>query len=469
MKISVVGLGTECNQITLRGLQEVQSADAVVLKTAKTQTAKTLQQLNIPFVSCDSLYDEAQDFCVLDQKILELLKSLQGKVVFCVNGSGTDDSTVQYLSDKCQVEIFAGVSAAQSILKFSPQSKYQFFCAMDLVETETLSINLPLAVTEIDDKFLASEVKAKLAKFYDDEDEILFYDGKQAISVFLYQLDMQKKYDEKTCIIVRPKNLCEKRSFEVSDLKNILTVLRSENGCPWDKVQTHESLRANVLEEAYELVDAIDGGNIEDIVEETGDNLLQSYFHIVLAEEAGEFDEKEVLTRLCQKLIFRHTHIFGSDKATSSEEALKVWEKNKAIEKGTHTVTDTMHKVAKGLPSLTRALKVQKRASKNKFERTNSDSVYGSLAEEIAELKEAAKLGNAAEVEKRAGDLLFQAVNICRFLSVDPEVALNRAVTKFVNRFEYMENKVKETYENFADAPKQLMEKFWAEAKSKGL
>ena len=98
MKISVVGLGTECNQITLRGLQEVQSADAVVLKTAKTQTAKTLQQLNIPFVSCDSLYDEAQDFCVLDQKIFDLLKSLQGKVVFCVNGSGTDDSNIFWAS-----------------------------------------------------------------------------------------------------------------------------------------------------------------------------------------------------------------------------------------------------------------------------------------------------------------------------------------------------------------------------------
>ena len=224
-----------------------------------------------------------------------------------------------------------------------------------------------------------------------------------------------------------------------------------------------------MLEEAYELVDAIDGGNVEDIVEETGDNLLQSYFHISLAEENGEFDEKEVLTRLCGKLIFRHTHIFGQDKAANSEEALKVWEKNKAVEKGTRTVTDTMRKVAKSLPSLTRAAKVQKRAAKNKFDWTDTEGLFDKLREEAAELDAAYKERDAVGTEKEAGDLLFQAVNICRYMGVDPEVALNRAVEKFTKRFEYMENRVLETHGEFADASRGEMEKFWDEAKSKGL
>lgn len=468
MKISVVGLGTAKDEVTLRGLDEIMSADVVALKTAMTDTADTLRERNIDFVSCDSLFDEARDFSVLNQKIFEFLRAAKGKVVFCVNGSGYDDSAVAYIAERADVSIFGSVSNGAAALEKRPAGAYQYFCAADLAGTNVLTTNLPLVVTEIDDRFLASAVKEKLCAFYDDEEEVLFC-GKKTERIPLYEIDRQKHYDQKTSLLIAPKKLTEKKSFEVSDLKEILRVLRGENGCPWDKAQTHESLRANVLEEAYELVDAIDGGNIEDIVEETGDNLLQSYFHISLAEENGEFDEKEVLTRLCGKLIFRHTHIFGQDKAANSEEALKVWEKNKAVEKGTRTVTDTMRKVAKSLPSLTRAAKVQKRAAKNKFDWTDTEGLFDKLREEAAELDAAYKERDAVGTEKEAGDLLFQAVNICRYMGVDPEVALNRAVEKFTKRFEYMENRVLETHGEFADASRGEMEKFWDEAKSKGL
>ena len=469
MKLSVVGLGFEKDHLTLQGLEEIKSADVVVLKTALTKTALSLTDRQIDFVSCDSLYDEAQDFSALDENIFEFLKKQKGKVVFCVNGSGTDDGTVIYLQDKCQFKIFPGVAQSQKALSVCPQSKFQYFSATELIDSETLSTNVPLVVTEIDDKYLASALKEKLSKFFDDEEDVVLCNGCRVKNIALYEIDQQRSYDERTSLLIKTKPLTQKKSFEVADIKAILRVLRGENGCPWDKVQTHESLRANVLEEAYELVDAIDSGDIDNMIEEAGDNILQPYFHISLAEEDGEFDEKEVVASLCKKLIFRHSHVFGLDKATNSEDALSVWEKNKAIEKGTSSVTDSMHKVAKGLPSLTRASKVQKRASKNGFDWNETDGLFDKLLEEADELKQAVANNDNDEIEKEAGDLLFQAVNICRYLGMDAETTLNKAVTKFVNRFEYMENKVLAQYDSFADAPNDVMESFWDEAKQKGL
>ena len=469
MKLSVVGLGFEKDHLTLQGLEEIKSADVVVLKTALTKTALSLTDRQIDFVSCDSLYDEAQDFSALDQSIFDFLKKQKGKVVFCVNGSGTDDGTVIYLQDKCQLKIFPGVAQSQKALSVCPQSKFQYFSATELIDSDTLSTNVHLVVTEIDDKYLASALKEKLSKFFDDEEDVVLCNGCRVKNIALYEIDQQRSYDERTSLLIKTKPLTQKKSFEVADIKAILRVLRGENGCPWDKVQTHESLRANVLEEAYELVDAIDSGDIDNMIEEAGDNILQPYFHISLAEEDGEFDEKEVVANLCKKLIFRHSHVFGLDKASSSEDALSVWEKNKAIEKGTSSVTDSMHKVAKGLPSLTRASKVQKRASKNGFDWNETDGLFDKLLEEANELKQAVANKDNDEIEKEAGDLLFQAVNICRYLGMDAETTLNKAVAKFVNRFEYMENKVLAQYDSFADAPNDVMESFWNEAKQKGL
>ena len=469
MKLSVVGLGFEKDHLTLQGLEEIKSADVVVLKTALTKTALSLTDRQIDFVSCDSLYDEAQDFSALDQNIFDFLKKQKGKVVFCVNGSGADDGTVIFLQDKCQFKIFPGVAQSQKALSVCPQSKFQYFSATELIDSDTLSTNVPLVVTEIDDKYLASALKEKLSKFFDDEEDVVLCNGCRVKNIALYEIDQQRSYDERTSLLIKTKPLTQKKSFEVADIKAILRILRGENGCPWDKVQTHESLRANVLEEAYELVDAIDSGDIDNMIEEAGDNILQPYFHISLAEEDGEFDEKEVVASLCKKLIFRHSHVFGLDKALSSEDALSVWEKNKAIEKGTNSVTDSMHKVAKGLPSLTRASKVQKRASKNGFDWNETDGLFDKLFEEAEELKQAVANKDNDEIEKEAGDLLFQAVNICRYLGMDAETTLNKAVTKFVNRFEYMENKVLAQYDSFADAPNDVMESFWNEAKQKGL
>lgn len=466
MKLSIVGMGWQKGQVTLQGMQEIRAADTVVLKTALTPAAQTLEEEGVQYVSCDFLFDESQDFCALDEAIAAFLAKQKGKVVFCVNGAGTDDGTARLLHERFGTKIIPGVADCQSVLAEKPQGSVQTFCATDLLEAKSVSTNLPLIVTEVDDKFLACAVKEKLSRFFDGEETCLFLSDGKAHDIKIFEIDRQKKYGRDAALLIEPLPLTQKKSFEVADLKEILRVLRSENGCPWDKVQTHESLRANVLEEAYELVDAIDSGDADGMVEETGDNLLQAYFHICLAEESGEFDEKEVLTGICKKLISRHTHIFGTDKAADSEQALKVWEKNKAQEKGSQTVAQEMKRSSKGLPSALKAFKVQKKAAKNRFDWDDEQGLFDKLAEEAQELKAAV---TSQEKEEEAGDLLFQCVNVCRHCGVDPEVALNKAAQKFIRRFEFVENKCVEAFGSLEAAPRDEMEEFWNEAKKEGL
>ena len=219
----------------------------------------------------------------------------------------------------------------------------------------------------------------------------------------------------------------------------ILEVLRSENGCPWDKVQTPSSIEKNLIEETYELLDAIESDDDEKIIEEAGDVLLQVAFYILFGEESGRYNAEDVLSGVCSKLISRHTHVFGQDKATNGEEALSTWNKNKVIEKGYSSAYEYVDSVPKNLPSLMRAEKVGSRAGKFNFDFNNVEETYLKVYEEIEEIKQAVKLGSSEEIEKECGDLLFSVVNTVRKLGVDAETALMKSTNKFINRFKMLE------------------------------
>ena len=202
-------------------------------------------------------------------------------------------------------------------------------------------------------------------------------------------------------------------------METLVKLLRAPDGCPWDRVQTNESIKSNVVEEAYELADAIERGDDDGIEEETGDVLLQAAFHSVLKEEQGVFDGSDAITRLVKKLIFRHSHIFGKDKASDSAEALGVWEKNKTVEKEQKTYTDTVEAVPKNMPACMRAQKVGKRAAKCGMDFLSPVSASEKLSEEIAELLEACVAGDKDAIFDEAGDVLYSAVNVCRLAGVD--------------------------------------------------
>ncbi len=228
-----------------------------------------------------------------------------------------------------------------------------------------------------------------------------------------------------------------KDSYNVKDLEEIVRILRAPGGCPWDAEQTHQSIRRNFLEEAYEAAEAIDEENPEHLQEELGDVLLQVVFHARMEQEAGRFDLDAVADGVCKKLIYRHPHVFGDVSVSGTGEVLSNWEELKRKEKGQATNTDALESVAKALPALWRAEKVQKKARKAGFDWPDVSGALDKLSEELEELKTAAAQGT--NVAEELGDLLFSAVNVSRFLKVDCEDALNQATDKFIDRFRRVE------------------------------
>ena len=227
-----------------------------------------------------------------------------------------------------------------------------------------------------------------------------------------------------------------KEKYTIEDLISIVKRLREPDGCPWDKVQTHQSIKKSMIEETYEAIDALDNGTDHDFANELGDVLLQVVFHSVMAGERDAFDFDDVVKEICVKLITRHTHVFGADHAGNAEEALTNWEKNKKKEKKISTYTGVLKDVPAHLPALMRAEKIQKKARGFGFDWDDINDVYAKVNEEISELKEAK---TEADIREEYGDLLFSVVNLGRFLGTDPETALTDASNKFIRRFGRME------------------------------
>ena len=255
-----------------------------------------------------------------------------------------------------------------------------------------------------------------------------------------------------------------KDRYGLSDFVDIIAYLRSERGCPWDREQTHESIRRNVLEEAYEVCEAIDEHDSDHLREELGDLLMQVIFHARMEEEAGGWDIDDVADEACKKLILRHPHVFGDVKVSSTGEVLDNWDAIKRVEKSQRTTAEAMDSVAKTLPALWRADKIQSKAAKAGFDWPDVADALAKLREELSELEEA--VASKGDVEGELGDVLFAAVKVARFTGVDPEVALNRSSDKFVSRFRYVENAAEASGRKVEDCPLSELISLYAEAKS---
>lgn len=254
-----------------------------------------------------------------------------------------------------------------------------------------------------------------------------------------------------------------KERYDLKDLEKIVSILRSPGGCPWDAEQDHKSLRRALLEESCEVIEAINEADSDHLKEELGDVLLQVVFHSDIEREAGRFDLEAVADGVSKKLIFRHPHVFGDVQVHDSEEVLVNWDQLKRQEKSQETYTDTLTAVAKSLPALWRAEKVQKKAKKAGFDWPDRRGAVDKLCEELGELKEAIEQGS--NVEEEFGDLLFSMVNVSRFLKVDPEEALNAATEKFISRFAKVEKMALAEGRDMAQMPLEELDKLWEQAK----
>ncbi len=258
-----------------------------------------------------------------------------------------------------------------------------------------------------------------------------------------------------------------KSAYDVEDFRKIIAILRSPGGCPWDIEQTHESIRRNLLEEAYEVCEAIDQNDSEHLREELGDLMMQIIFHSRIEEEKGVFNLDDVADSACKKLIFRHPHVFGDVDVSGSDEVIKNWDELKRREKSQVTVTKTMTDVAESLPALWRAEKIQKKAKKVGFDWPDVGGAMSKLQEELQELTEAQTEGDKAHIEEELGDLLFAAVNVARFYDIDPETALHKSSDKFIGRFDYVETEAKKGGSELKDMSLEELDALYNAGKQK--
>lgn len=245
----------------------------------------------------------------------------------------------------------------------------------------------------------------------------------------------------------------------------IMDQLRGDGGCPWDKEQSRDSLKPYIIEEAHEVIEAMDEGDPEKLKEELGDLLFQVVFQARIAKERGEFDIGGVLDRLCQKMIRRHPHVFGDQKLNTSKEVLANWEETKLLEKGEADEKSIMEGVPKSLPSLLRAHRIQDKASRVGFDWPSAQDVLKKVEEEVAELKGALSGGAKENAAREIGDLLFAIANLARLLKINPEDALQRTTDRFMKRFNYIEEAFKKKGKDLKGSTLEEMDALWEEAK----
>lgn len=256
-----------------------------------------------------------------------------------------------------------------------------------------------------------------------------------------------------------------KDNYDINDFLRLITVLRSPGGCPWDRKQTHESIKKNFIEETYEVVEAINKADAQSLREELGDVLLQVAMHSEMESEKGSFDFNDVVNDICKKLVVRHPHVFGDVAAQSSDEALQSWDQVKLKTKGMKKKSEAIIKVPREFPALMRAQKVQEKAAKAGFDWDNVNGAVEKLHEEIDELETALAAGVGKDIEEEFGDVLFSCVNVSRFIGADSEEALTASTDKFIKRYLLVEQLAADDGVDMKSASIEELDKLWNKAK----
>ena len=433
MKITVIGLGEAEGDLTQAAWAALQSAERVVLKTEKTPVTESLKKAGIAFSTLDALYEKSRNFETLNQNILQYCKRMAGDFVYCVNGSGQSDRSVQAMEKVFDVQIISSIPLGNALAQRHAGAQLRM-SGVEFLEAHWYD-GMYLAdwiITEIDDAWLAGDIKLKLMEFFDADTEIELYDG-NIRTLALSELDRQSNYGYHCSIYIPHGELLKRKRFSYNDLVEIITLLRAPGGCPWDREQTHKSIRKNVIEEAYEVADAIDSEDDEHLQEETGDLILQSVLHAVIASEEGSFTSGDMVTGICEKLIRRHSHIFGDAQAENGEKALQNWEKEKLKEKGFESVTQSMRAVAEAMPSLMRAQKIMKKAQKSGLSSavTKGQDAKALLQQCVVRME---------EKESIFSQLLWLLVNSAVQEGMDAEERAQRIIVEWIQEFEKVEN-----------------------------
>ncbi|ACA46010.1 nucleoside triphosphate pyrophosphohydrolase [Clostridium botulinum] len=480
--INIIGLGPGSKEsITLGTIDSLKTVDKVFLRTEKHPTVEYINKLGITYETFDGEYEVGESF---DDVYNSIAKSLieasknYSDIIYAVPGHPlVAEKSVDILIKLCRqndikFKILPAVSFVDALMEsllLDPVEGLKIIDAFD-IKKQAMDKRIGTIITQVYDKFIASEVKLNLMNYYKDDTEIFFVraagiEGLEEIrKIPLYELDRQHNIDHLTSVYI-PK--VPNNNYDFMDLLDIMDKLRGEDGCPWDREQTHVSLKKYLIEESYEVIEAIDNKDVDMLIEELGDVLLQVVFHSQIGKEDGFFEIKDVIQSICDKMINRHPHVFSDLEINSSSEVLENWDKIKSKEQGTETYTDSIRHIAKTLPALMRADKVQKKASKVGFDWDNIKDAMKKIIEEYKEIEDVYKSKNKVKILEEIGDLLFSVVNVARFLDIDPENALNYSIDKFINRFQYIEDEAISMGRQLDNMSLEEMDKLWKEAKNK--
>ena len=433
-KIRVVSLGWREDELTLGAVKDLRAAGRIILRTGRCGAAAWLTAERISFETFDALYDETDDFDELISRVVERLSDAarEGDVLYGVNDPGDQTAAGLLAALPDQVELAGGVSEGGALGAFAAGS----FRQISAIESDSFQPDASVAtlVREIDQPVLAGEIKLKLMEAYPEEMPVIVSLPDGALRrIPLCELDRLEAYDHRVCALIPAVNdLTQLSRYSFADLCRLMRRLRAFDGCPWDIEQTHQSLRTTMVEEAWEVVDAIDRDDTDALYDELGDVLLQVAFHAEIGRQFGEFDMSDVTTAICRKMIARHPHIFGAESCATSEETGALWEKIKMKEKGLQSQAQALESVARGLPALMRAAKIQKKAA------GFGADVFGAPCERLAR-----RLEKGVRDEKDAGEMLFDAVSCAVRCGVDPELALSKQTDRFTERFARLEKSLK--------------------------
>ncbi|UTR16658.1 nucleoside triphosphate pyrophosphohydrolase [Salipaludibacillus sp. LMS25] len=479
--IRILGLGAgELDQLPVGIYNKLIKQELVFLRTEDHPVVAELKKEGMTFRSFDNIYETYDHFDeVYDHIVEELVEAVttKGEIIYAVPGHPlVAEATVQRLlalDATVNVVIEGGHSFLDAIftsLKIDPIDGFQLVDGMTM-DPSSLDLTSHTVVAQVYDQMSASHVKLTLMERLPDDYVIHVVTAagtaqESVRTVPLYELDRVTTLSNLTAVYLPPIKDDTLLYREFSTLRHVIKTLRGPNGCPWDKKQTHQSLKKYLLEETYEVLDAIDENDDDHLAEELGDVLLQVLLHAQISEDEGYFNMEDVIRSLTEKMIRRHPHVFGDKTANNAEEVVTNWEEIKQqekIEKGQNNFL--LDDIPSALPALLKAFQLQKKAAKVGFDWNDEAPMWMKLQEEISEWLQALKEGANDDAVEELGDVLFVLVNLARYHEIDPEEALTKTNNKFRRRFNYIEDQLAKDSLQADAVSLEKLDELWDKAK----
>ncbi|MDP1421118.1 nucleoside triphosphate pyrophosphohydrolase [Peribacillus simplex] len=488
-EITIIGLGAgDLDQLPLGIYKKLIQTEQCFVRTIDHPVIGDLKGEGINFFAFDGIYEKHDQFEAVYEEIAGTLlqEASNRSVLYAVPGHPmVAEKTVQLLLEKGPaLGIAIKLEGGQSFLdplfqavRIDPIEGFQLLDGTDL-SPDDLHITQHMIIGQVYDAFSASSVKLTLMEKLPDDYEVYIVTAagssqEKVTKCALFELDRQMELSNLTSVYVPPVREEALRYREFSKLRQVIAELRGPDGCPWDKKQTHESLKKYLIEEAYELIDSIDEEDDEGMVGELGDVLLQVMLHSQIGEDEGMFTIDDVIEGITAKMIRRHPHVFGDVEVNGEEDVLVNWQKIKEDEKGSETKApqSILDGIEKSLPNLLRAEEYQKRAAKVGFDWDEVSEAWKKVREEVQELEEEILSPNrdVERIKSELGDLFFALVNISRYYDIQAEEAVYKANQKFHQRFTYIEECIQRADKKFEDYTLEELDSYWDEAKAKGL